>query len=304
MAKDQKEKSSLSASFKLGAVALAFMIIGYQTALFVRQAAVTRIADRMDSPDTVYVITRAAAESLSARIPEVKEEFNAASDTSRLVIRTSGRRPPETEAVRQAVAERTYDNFPFDPNTATVEDLQRLGFSAKQAASIRAYCEKGGRFHRKTDFQKSYVVPDSVYRRLEPYISIPRLDINAADSAAFDALPGIGPYFAAKMVSYRAELHGYSFAGQLMDIWKFDEERFAGLADLIVVGPAPPYPIWTLPEDSLRLHPYIRSYAAHGIVLFRENSPRESWTVEALKRAGILDPDVADKLARCNLEMP
>ena len=199
------------------------------------------------------------------------------------------------------------ENFRFDPNTVSREDLCRLGFSEKQAASIVNYRLKGGRFRRKTDFAKSYVVADSVYRRLEPYIDIPRVDLNLADSAAFDALPGIGGYFASRMVEYREKLGGsYSYAEQLMDIWNFDREKYDALADLITVDSAHvrPYPMWSLPEDSLRLHPYIGTYAAHGIVLFRENNPPSAWSVGALERAGVLRREDASRLGRCSIASP
>ena len=151
---------------------------------------------------------------------------------------------------------------------------------------------------------KSYVVEDSVYERLKDYIDIPKLDINAADSATFETLPGIGPFYAAKMVSYRKELHGYSYPEQLMDIYRFDEEKYSALADLIEVGPSEAYPLWTLPEDSLKAHPYIRKYAAHGVVVFRENNPVENWTIDALDKAGVLDPALAPKLKKCRIVAP
>lgn len=56
MGKEGKEKNSgLSGSFVTGAVAMVFLVIGYQTALFVHSAAVTRIAANRDCPDTVFV---------------------------------------------------------------------------------------------------------------------------------------------------------------------------------------------------------------------------------------------------------
>ncbi len=64
------------------------------------------------------------------------------------------------------------------------------------------------------------------------------------------------------------------------------------------------YPLWTLPEDELRRHPYIDSGAAHGIVLYREHNPSERWTVEGLKAAGVLRPADADRLARCRIATP
>ena len=181
----------------------------------------------------------------------------------------------------------------------------RLGFSEKQAQSIDNYRSKGGRFRRKSDFAKSYVVADSVYRRLEAYIDIPMTDINKADSAAFDALPGIGPYYAAKMVEYRSRLGGYSHPGQLMEIRNFDRERYEALSDLITCSSPKPYPLWDLPADSLRLHPYIRGWnEARAIVLLRENTPRDSLRVELIRRAGILPEEDCLRLELCVIAEP
>lgn len=289
---DQKKESGnrLSASFVTGAVALIFLAIGYQTALFVHRAAVLHIAESSVRPDTVYIV--AGAENIVA-------------GPARSSRRVSN--PGRTESVRRvrnSIAGRSCENFRFNPNTVSLEDLQRLGFSSRQAESIDNYRRKGGRFRRKEDFMKSYVVEDSVYERLKDYIDIPKLDINAADSAAFETLPGIGPFYAAKMVSYRTELHGYSYPEQLMDIYRFDEEKYSALADLIEVGPSEAYPLWTLPEDSLKAHPYIRKYAAHGVVVFRENNPVENWTIDALDKAGVLDPALAPKLKKCRIAAP
>ncbi|MBO8479886.1 MAG: helix-hairpin-helix domain-containing protein, partial [Bacteroidetes bacterium] len=218
------------------------------------------------------------------------------------VRRESAHAPLIKEARRRT---RRVENFEFDPNSVSVEDLMRLGFSEKQALSIDNYRAKGGRFRRKSDFAKSYVVADSVYRRLEPYIRIPKVDINTADSAGFDALPGIGPYFAAKMEEYRVRLGGYSFPEQLLDIYNFGEERFDGLKDLIECSEPPAYELWTLPADELRKHPYIRSrQAADAIVLYRENTPAGSLSVEGLAAAGILPEEDAARLARCRIAAP
>jgi DNA uptake protein ComE-like DNA-binding protein len=180
----------------------------------------------------------------------------------------------------------------------------RLGFSEKQAQSILNYREKGGRFRRPADFAKSYVVADSVFERLQPYIDIPRLDINKADSAAFEALPGIGPYFASKMVSYRTSLGGYSYPEQLLDIYYFDRDKYDGLKDLITCSAPDPFPIWTLPEADLARHPYISKAEAHAVVLYREHQPREAWTVEGLGKAGIFSGEHLEKLSRCVLARP
>lgn len=288
-----KEKIEKGRGYLTGVIAVVFMIIGYQTALFVHQAAVMKITANRDEPDTVYIYQ---GQSTTNGIPSV-----SVNDAVKSVRKNSGH-SSRAQAVRDNVPTRNVESFRFNPNTVTEDELCRLGFSPKQAASIAEYRNKGGRFRRKSDFARSFVVSDSIYRRLEPYVDIPLIDLNLADSAAFDSLPGIGGWFASKMVAYRKELGGYSYAEQLMDIWKFDKEKYDRLSDLITIDPAHinPYPLWTYPADSLRKHPYIRNYeTARAIVLFRENSPSDSCTVQALARAGILSPDLAHKLSRC-----
>lgn len=286
----------LSESFIVGVIAIVFLIMGYQTALFIHQAAVMKITANRDNPDTVYV-----------RIPMSRDSTAGVSDSkdsgaeAETVRRYAGH-SPRARAVRDNVPRKTVETFRFDPNTVSVEDLCRLGFSPKQAQAIDNYRQKGGRFRRKEDFAKSYVVADSVFRRLESFIDIPLVDLNVADSAAFDALPGIGGWFATKMVEHRKALGGYSYKEQLMDIYRFDQEKFDGLKDLITVSPenAVPYPLWTLPADSLRAHPYIRNLeTAKAIVLYRENTPPDRWTIEALRDAGILTMEQYDRLSPC-----
>ncbi len=314
MGKEEKTSSHsrITASFKAGAIALAFLVIGYQSALFIRSAAVARLVSHRDAPDTVFVID----ESLARRLISEDSAQPSSSTSSpppdqptsesgrRVIVRHNAPHSAAADAVVAAAIPRRTESFPFNPNTVSLSDLQRLGFSERQAQSIINYREKGGRFHRPSDFAKSFVVSDSVYRRLEPYIRIPKVDLNSADSTALDALPGIGPYYAAKILEYRSSLCGFSYPEQLMDIHRFDKDKFEALKDLVTVGPSEPYPLWTLPEDELRRHPYIDSGAAHGIVLYREHNPSERWTVEGLKAAGVLRPADADRLARCRIATP
>lgn len=331
MEKKSPEKRVSGATFKIGAIALTFLIIGYQAAVFIHRTAILRIESLRDSPDTVYITVAprtlerspsgkprntdiaagegsAAGEGIAAGAGVAAGAGIGGSPASATrkyadTVRRAAAHSPVVNRVRER--SRKAENFRFNPNTATVEELIRLGFSDKQAASIDNYRKKGGRFRRKEDFAKSFVVSDEIYRRLESFIDIPLTDINRADSAAFDALPGIGPYFAAKMVEQRRRLCGYSNPEQLLDIYNFGEDRYGKLKDLVCCSPPRPYPLWSLPADSLRLHPYIGGWAeARGIVRFRENSPPDSLSAEALGRAGVLPADRAEKLARCLIAPP
>ena len=283
-----KKKSQPTSSFVAGAIALLFLIIGYEAALFVHKAAVLRIAANRDHPDTVYVYEKVPAQKADTAAPEPPR-----------MVRKEAPHSPSVVAVREKAAPRQVESFRFNPNTVSVEDLQRLGFSLKQAQSIENYRLKGGRFRRPKDFAKSFVVSASVYQRLAPYIDIPLLDINQADSTAFLALPGIGPYFAGRMVSYRQRLGGYSSPEQLLEIYRFDQEKLDGLRDLITCSKPEPFALWSLPEADLARHPHISRAEAHGIVLYRQHNPPESCTLEGLQKAGVLSEEHAGKLSHC-----
>ena len=262
---------------KYGFVILVFVIIVYQASLFVHQSAVLRIEANMDKPDTVYITKKDTVKKITQHSDKVNK------------VRSSKKR---------------YENFKFDPNTATLEEFVRLGFSEKQAQSIINYRAKGGRFRRKSDFAKSYVVSDTIYERLEPYIIIPKIDINTADTAMLRTLPGIGKWYAAKIVEYREQLQGFSYPEQLMDLWKFDSVKYNKIYDLIEVSKPQPYPLWELEEDELAKHPYIKGKSASNIVFFRDHKPKEKWTIDNLIKSHCIDNALGSKLKKCYIKEP
>lgn len=289
-----------------------------------------RIESLQDHPDTVYIVSAPGApqSSLSsgpilppASLPQTASAVQSEASSGRIPLPTSVPRTtatgspsasssvPDTVrvnsthsvAVRQVRrAHRPVENFAFNPNTVSLEDLQRLGFSQRQAQSIVNYREKGGRFARAEDFGKSYVVSDSVFRRLRPFIRIPKLDINSADSAAFDDLPGIGPYYASQIVKYRTQLGGYASTEQLMDLYRFDEEKFAKIEDLIECKTPNYFDLWNVDEDALSSHPVIRKRStARAILRYKENTSRDEWSIDDLYTVGVIDSLQRQRLIRC-----
>lgn len=282
MRREKKEKLSKSAAS--GTVALVFLILGFQIAVFVMKVVERPEAEPRVEATPVDGAVADEAQRSEAAVPAARPARPACGPRTRL----GGYAAPAAGA--PAAARRPAESFPFDPNTVHLEDLQRLGLSPRQAESIENYRMKGGKFRRKEDFRKMYVVSDSLYARLEPYIEIQKLELNAADSASLTTLRGIGPYYARRIVAYRAALGGFRTPLQILEIDGIDKERFSGFSDDIFVDSTKIHKIdiWHAPADTLALHPYIRRKGADAIIRFRSVYDSSQWTLPRLSAEHVL----------------
>ena len=197
-------------------------------------------------------------------------------------------------------AGRRYESFVFDPNTVSVDELQRLGLSGRQAEVIENYRSKGGRFRSKADFQKMYVVSDTLFARLEPFIEIPRLELNSADSAGLVALRGIGPYYARKILEYRERLGGFVDAAQLLEVDGIDADRFAGFSEDVTVDGKKirRLDLWHASDSLLARHPYLGAKGARSVVRYRQLYDSARWTLRDLAQERVLPPENIEKLKK------
>lgn len=74
--------------------------------------------------------------------------------------------------------------FSFNPNTVSKDSLQLLGFSSRQAQSIINYRNKGGKFRKKGDFARLYVVDSTMYLSLREYILLPDNHLSQSEPAS------------------------------------------------------------------------------------------------------------------------
>jgi DNA uptake protein ComE-like DNA-binding protein len=91
--------------------------------------------------------------------------------------------------------------------------------------------------------------------------------LNTADTTLLKTVPGIGPYFARKIVQYGERLGGYVSVDQLDEIEDFplDAKNF-----LVVADPAPrKLNVNKLSLNELKRHPYINFYQARAITDYR-----------------------------------
>lgn len=125
------------------------------------------------------------------------------------------------------------------------------------------------------------------------------VELNSADSAALDALPGIGPYYARQILAYRERLGFYADISQLLDIRGMDTARLNRLSGRLYIAPESlrPLDLYTLPVDSMAAHPYIGPYAAKGIDRLRRTLPEAEFNFQAILDSKILPEAQARRLA-------
>lgn len=230
-------------------------------------------------------------------------------------------------------AVRNAKRFTFDPNTATVSQLQELGLPDWLAERIGKYRSKGGRFRKKEDLTRIYGFPPGLYQELEPYMVLqgveqkpgaeairedfePRMertnhkagyeehraerlqpfDINKADTTQLVRLKGIGSKLATRIIKFRDALGGFVSTEQYADIFGLDSLALNELQRLGRIQSAPrKLNINTASAEDLDRHVYLSRRQAEIIVRYREQHGAFS-SLDALRPIRVLDPKTIEKL--------
>lgn len=122
----------------------------------------------------VFVVEKVSfAEDAGVLASEVTVSDSLQSSSAESVVpKHSGDNTGAREIRKKSPAKVVLEPFEFDPNTIPEDSLVHLGFSPKQAQSILKYRSKGGRFRKKEDFSRLYVVSEEKYNELAGYIEI------------------------------------------------------------------------------------------------------------------------------------
>lgn len=210
------------------------------------------------------------------------------------------------------------ERFHFDPNNLPEEDWQRLGLSQKQIRIIKNFEAKGGKFRKKEDVKKIYGIKDEQYSLLEPYITIVSsnavfengeviplkttkqnsiVELNTADSLQLLTVKGVGPFYAKNIIKYRNLLGGFVAKEQLMEIWKFDKEKYDAVEKFVRVDPtlAKKININTCDADQLK-GAYLKWNTANGIVNYRKAHGKFK-TIDEIKATDLVDEETYRKIA-------
>lgn len=196
----------------------------------------------------------------------------------------------------------------FDPNTADSATFVQLGLRPNVARAIIHYRAAGGIFRQPSDFARIYTLSDSDFRRLKPYIRIKHqtaakaesiaqkrestavisgqpsekphlsllkklghtpININTADSTELQKIPGVGKYYAAKIVKYRNRLGGFISVKQLSEIRGLPQDIVRHV--IIDHEPTKKMLINQLTFGQLLRHPYLNFEQVRAILDYRKN---------------------------------
>ncbi len=215
--------------------------------------------------------------------------------------------------------------FYFDPNTLSTGEWQRLGLRDKTIHTIQNYLSKGGYFKKPEDLQKIYGLFPDEYERIASYIRIADnktdpavtegtsavtqpaktiyasrysiVDINAADTTALIALPGIGSKLAARIISFRDKLGGFYSISQVGETFGLPDSTFQKIKQYLELKNSTirKININTATIDELKAHPYIRYSLANPIVAYRnEHGPFSK--IEDVKKVMAVTDEIFNKI--------
>ena len=112
-------------------------------------------------------------------------------------------------------------------------------------------------------------LPTANYHQRKPLI----IYINSADSSAWEALPGIGPTLAARLIRFREKLGGFYSIAQVAETYGLPDSTFKKIQASLRLDSSSlkKLNINQMDEKSLGQHPYIRYKLARLIVQYRSN---------------------------------
>jgi competence protein ComEA len=192
---------------------------------------------------------------------------------------------------------------PFDPNVASLEELNAVGIPENISKRIIQYRTKGGSFRIKSDLAKMYGMDSSLYRKLYTFISLPeklekkifvaegkpvteiQYDLNVADTSSFKSVRGIGSVLAMRIVKYRDGLGGFVSLTQLREVFGLDSLVIKDMNKFYIAENFAPRKIEInkATEKELDMHPYLSAREAKSIFTYRSQHGHYSSPADLLK---------------------
>lgn len=217
--------------------------------------------------------------------------------------------------------------FYFDPNTLDASGWEKLGLRDKTIATIQNYVAKGGKFREPEDITKIWGLRDDEKERLVPFVRIAAsaaapssvsysnnyqpyekkvyekkiaqpIEINSGDSAAFDALPGIGPGYSRRIINFRNRLGGFYKVEQVAETFGLPDSVYQQLKPLLKISGENIRKINlnTATNEELKAHPYIRWQLASVITEYKKQHGNFKALTD-LKKIMVIDQETYAKIS-------
>jgi DNA uptake protein ComE-like DNA-binding protein len=185
------------------------------------------------------------------------------SDMNRIAESYPGANGSDADGKKKAIVLQ-----PFDPHLQTEQSWVAMGIPIRTARIIVRYVQKGGRFRQAGDIRKIWGIREEDVQRLLPFVRLPQervgrqeltermgtnrndlyqmevrkqpivIDINAADSASWAALPGIGAVLSRRIVRYREMRGGFQSLHDLRKVYGLSDSVYQLLVPFLRVSPA------------------------------------------------------------------
>jgi competence protein ComEA len=217
--------------------------------------------------------------------------------------------------------------FTFDPNTASHDELIRLGLTDRQVSTLINYRNAGAHFRGAQDLSKVYGIDSETVTRLISWVRIEgskqtkdnsrnilphekrtvppvvsggltSIDLNRCSAEDLMELKGIGPVLSARIIKYRRLLGGFVDAHQLTEVYGLDSSVVMHICHMLTVTYDSLTPI-VLDSSSYRdlaRHPYIGPETAGLIIRYRELTDVPV-TLAGLVHERVMSRDQASRLA-------
>lgn len=187
----------------------------------------------------------------------------------------------------------------FEPTPALDLDLTYLeALKDSFPANLPNKWEKPG-YHKNKQWERKPIKKSPF---LFPKTYVPKkliaIDANIADSAAWVALPGIGPSLASRIIAFRTGLGGFVSLDQLTEVYGFKEDLLFDLKDKLTLSQAENLQLDLNEVDFKRLssHPYFKYTLSKAILNYRKQHGKFE-NLEELRKIKIINDSIYDRIA-------
>ncbi|MCF2492079.1 ComEA family DNA-binding protein [Dyadobacter chenhuakuii] len=220
----------------------------------------------------------------------------------------------------------------FDPNVASVDQLETLGIPAFLAKRIENFRSKGGKFRKKNDLLNIYDFQSELFHKLEKHIVftaqptfenntagikkhtgndkapysafskpsktvITAFDMNTADTTELVKLRGIGSKLSLRILKFRDALGGFHSVDQYEEIFGLDSVALAELHRYGKVSSAvKKINLNSVSAEDLGKHSYFKNKKVTAIIINYRNQHGPFRNVEDLRKVRVVDEAMIKKI--------